>query len=62
VNAYIGRHGGALCRKPDRRHFGKTPVLTGEESQTAWIANTSRAARLASFGKTTHFEMRTGAY
>jgi hypothetical protein len=65
--------------------FGKTPVLTGSESATAWIANTSRAAGLfgypsvpvermidwtadwlkrdmASLGKATHFEVRTGAY
>jgi hypothetical protein len=67
------------------RRFGKTPKLTGEESATAWIANTSRAVSLfgypsvplermldwtadwlqrdmASLGKATHFEVRTGAY
>jgi len=28
------------------RRFGHAPVFSGEESNTAWIANTSRAARL----------------
>lgn len=28
------------------RRFGREPVFSGEESATAWIANTSRAARL----------------
>ena len=67
------------------RRFGREPVFTGEESPTAWIANTAKAARLfgyptvsidqmvdwtadwlsrgmASFGKATHFEVRTGTY
>lgn len=67
------------------RRFGREPAFAGEESPTAWIANTSRAARLfgyptvsldqmidwtadwlsrgmASLGKATHFEVRTGTY
>jgi nucleoside-diphosphate-sugar epimerase len=74
----------ALARAFGRR-FGREPVFSGEESTTAWIANTSRATRLfgyptvsldqmidwtvdwlsrdmASFGKATHFEVRTGTY
>jgi nucleoside-diphosphate-sugar epimerase len=67
------------------RRFNREPAFTGEESPTAWIANTSKAARLfgypavsldqmidwtadwlsrgmASLGKATHFEVRTGTY
>jgi NAD dependent epimerase/dehydratase family len=67
------------------RRFGKAPVFAGRENDTAWIANTSRAARLfgypevplermvewtgdwlergmASLGKATHFDVRTGTY
>ncbi|MGA7327898.1 MAG: NAD(P)-dependent oxidoreductase [Rhodomicrobium sp.] len=65
--------------------LGRTPKFTGEESPAAWLANTSRAARLfgypaislnqmvdwtadwlsrgmASLGKETHFEVRSGIY
>ncbi len=67
------------------KRLGRGPRFTGEESPTAWLANTSQAARLfgypaisldqmvewtadwlsrgmTSFGKETHFEVRSGRY
>ncbi|MBV9567528.1 MAG: NAD(P)-dependent oxidoreductase [Hyphomicrobiales bacterium] len=67
------------------KRFGKAAIITGEEADSAWLADTGKAAGLfgypsvplrrmigwtadwiergkGSFGKATHFEVRTGTY